>query len=261
MLTAIKRSTRTGEFRRSWSPPHRLTAGLLALLCAGAVLGNAATAFAAKPARPSAHGGSGQQLAVLDYGHQAYQAPRTTAGLDASVPAQRPITGARTTLPVVGHATTRQGQHWLKVMLPGRPNSSTGWIKRAGTEKIFTHWSIRISTGSRRLWVYYAGRIANTFSVVVGKPSSPTPTGTFFVEEAVIMPVSEPGGPYALALSARSNVFSEFDGGPGQIGIHGRDGLGGTLGQAESHGCIRLATPDIDWLVSRIGPGTRVTIS
>jgi lipoprotein-anchoring transpeptidase ErfK/SrfK len=147
------------------------------------------------------------------------------------------------------------------VMLPGRPNSSTGWIKSAGTEEIFTHWSIRISIASRQVRVYYAGRIAETFSAVVGKPSTPTPTGSFFVEEAVIMPASEPGGPYALALSARSNVFQEFDGGPGQIGIHGRDGLGGTLGQAESHGCVRLDTPDITWLASRIGPGTRVTIS
>ena len=50
----------------------------------------------------------------------------------------------------------------------------------------------------------------------------------------------DPGGPIALALSARSNVFAEFEGGPGQIGIHGRDNLGGTLGQAESHGCVRL---------------------
>jgi len=40
------------------------------------------------------------------------------------------------------------------------------------------------------------------------------------------MPVSEPGGPFALALSARSNVLQEFDGGPGQIAIYGRDGPG-----------------------------------
>jgi lipoprotein-anchoring transpeptidase ErfK/SrfK len=55
-------------------------------------------------------------------------------------------------------------------------------------------------------------------------------------------------------------VLQEFEGGPGQIGIHGRDGLGGTLGQAESHGCVRLDTPNIDWLTARIGPGTPVKI-
>ncbi len=95
---------------------------------------------------------------------------------------------------------------------------------------------------------------------MVGKPSTPTPTGTFFVEETVTLSPSMPGGPYVLALSARSNVFQEFDGGPGQIGIHGRDGLGGDLGQAESHGCMRLDTAAISWLAARIGPGVPVDI-
>ena len=80
------------------------------------------------------------------------------------------------------------------------------------------------------------------------------------VEETVVMPVSEPGGPYGLALSARSDTLRQFDGGPGQIAIHGRDSLGGTPGLAESHGCMRLSTPNIDWLAGRIGPGTRVRI-
>jgi lipoprotein-anchoring transpeptidase ErfK/SrfK len=74
------------------------------------------------------------------------------------------------------------------------------------------------------------------------------------------MSAGEPGGPFALALSARSNALQEFEGGPGQIALHGRDNLGGTLGAAESHGCVRLATADIDWLSTRIGPGTPVTI-
>jgi lipoprotein-anchoring transpeptidase ErfK/SrfK len=55
-------------------------------------------------------------------------------------------------------------------------------------------------------------------------------------------------------------VLQEFEGGPGQIAMHGRDNLGGTLGAAESHGCIRLATASIEWLAGRIGPGTPVTI-
>ncbi len=254
MSSILKRSPRTGTPCRSWSSLHRFTSALITLLCAGAVLTNAGTALA------STRVNTIQALAVLDYAHQAYQSPRTTAGKLASIPSQRPITGARTTLPIVGHATDRHGQHWLKVMLPGRPNSSTGWIRRAGTQKQFTTWNIQIDTAARRVSVYDQGRLARSFSAVVGKPSTPTPTGRFFVEESVIMPVSDPGGPYALALSARSNVLQQFGGGPGQIGIHGRDGLGGTLGQAESHGCIRLDTPDIDWLVARMGPGTPVTI-
>ncbi len=75
------------------------------------------------------------------------------------------------------------------------------------------------------------------------------------------MSAGEPGGPYALALSARSDALQEFEGGPGQIAVHGRDNLGGTLGAAESHGCVRLATASIDWLSTRIAPGTPVTIN
>ncbi|MGB9185049.1 MAG: L,D-transpeptidase [Solirubrobacteraceae bacterium] len=117
-----------------------------------------------------------------------------------------------------------------------------------------------MSRAARRVRVYYNGRILRSFPAVVGKPSTPTPSGTFFVEETVTMPASMPGGPYALALSARSSVFQEFDGGPGQIAIHGRVGLGGDLGQAESHGCMRLGTAAIDWLAARIGAGVRVDI-
>jgi lipoprotein-anchoring transpeptidase ErfK/SrfK len=99
-----------------------------------------------------------------------------------------------------------------------------------------------------------------SFRAVVGKLSTPTPTGQFFVEEIVQMASGEAGGPFALALSARSDALQEFEGGPGQIAIHGRDNLGGTLGAAESHGCIRLGSAGIDWLAARIAPGTPATI-
>lgn len=243
-------------------PGRRWARSLVTGVCIGASLGATATANAASPAaRHRATVPAIQRLAVLEYGHLAYRYPRTNSAPRASILAHRPITGQVTTLPVVGQATSRTGQRWLRVMLPGRPNSSTGWIKRAGTRPQATPWYIHVSLAARRVDVYQLGRLTRTFSAVVGKPSTPTPTGTFFVEETVIMPVSRPGGPYALALSARSNVLQEFDGGPGQIGIHGRDGLGGTLGLAESHGCLRLATADIDWLAVRILAGTRVTIS
>jgi lipoprotein-anchoring transpeptidase ErfK/SrfK len=123
-----------------------------------------------------------------------------------------------------------------------------------------TGWRIMVDLAARRLRVYHDGRTVRTFQAVIGKPSTPTPTGQFFVEETVQMPVGHPGGPYALALSARSNALQEFEGGPGQIAIHGRDDLGGTLGAAESHGCVRLATASIDWLATRIDPGTPVKI-
>jgi lipoprotein-anchoring transpeptidase ErfK/SrfK len=201
-----------------------------------------------------------QQLAELLSDHAAHRAPAAGSPQVALVLDRRPITGEQTTLPVIGHWTAPGGVSWLKVMLPGRPDGSTGWIAQNGTRKLVTGWRILVDLGARRVTVYRDGRRARAFQAVVGKPSTPTPTGRFFVEETVQMEPGEADGPFALALSARSNVLQEFEGGPGQIGIHGREGLGGTLGRAESHGCIRLATASIDWLAARIGPGTPVTI-
>jgi lipoprotein-anchoring transpeptidase ErfK/SrfK len=262
MRHTFRCSSRAGAVRRSWTTPHRLGSTLLGLVgvCAAMATTSTAASAAVSAAPRHIHISPTQQLAVLDYEHRAYRSPRTNAPLAASVPAHRPITGEQTTLPVLGSSVNRHGQHWLKVRLPGRPNSSTGWIKRAGTQRDSTSWNIQIDTAARRVSIYHHGKLATSFSAVVGKPSTPTPKGDFFVEETVIMPTSEPGGPYALATSARSNVLQEFDGGPGQIAIHGRDGLGGTPGQAESHGCIRLMTTNIDWLIARIIPGTPVTI-
>jgi lipoprotein-anchoring transpeptidase ErfK/SrfK len=81
------------------------------------------------------------------------------------------------------------------------------------------------------------------------------------VEEDVRLNGLDVGGPYALALSARSNVLQEFDGGPGQIALHGLDNIGGILGSAASHGCVRLSDGAMGWLVRYVGPGVPVTIT
>ena len=201
-----------------------------------------------------------QELALLLTAHAAHQAPEAGSPQVALVGARRPITGEQTTLPVTGQSTGPGGTRWLHVMLPGRPDGSTGWIVQNGTRAIVTGWRILVDLTARSVRVYRDGRPVRTFQAVVGKPSTPTPIGQFFVEETVQMQAGQAGGPFALALSARSNVLQEFEGGPGQIAIHGRDNLGGTLGAAESHGCVRLDTASIDWLAARIGPGTPVRI-
>jgi len=172
------------------------------------------------------------------------------------LPATTPITGERTTLPVLA-----QRWRWLKVRLPGRPNGHTGWITESGTALSVTVWHIVVDTSRRQVTVYRAGRPMRVFEAVVGKPSTPTPTGEFFVEESVALRPTDVGAPFALALSARSDVLQEFDGGPGQIALHGLLNVGGVPGTAVSHGCVRLDTEAMRWLVARIGPGVPVTIT
>jgi hypothetical protein len=69
--------------------------------------------------------------------------------------------------------------------------------------------------------VFSNGHQVRRYQAIVGKTSTPTPTGEFFVEENVRLPGGRPGAPFALATSARSKVFQEFEGGPGQIALHG----------------------------------------
>src|SRR5207302_6539417 len=119
-------------------------------------------------------------------------------------------------------------------------------------------------SSQRRVYAFNHGKLLKNWLVVTGAPGRVTPTGQFFVEENISYKndPSFPGSPFALATSARSNTFTEFDGGPGQVALHGMGGgLGGTPGQAQSHGCVRFTTADITWLAHRIYPGTPVTIT
>jgi len=238
--------------------PTTLPRCLLAVLCAACLYAHATSA---------AHAGSNhathsanQLLAVLQSDHRVHSAARAGAATIGELAARRPLTGEATTVPVLARTRDAHGISWLRVMLPGRPNSSSGWIAQQGTRMLRTGWNVVVNLIRRRVLVYRHGGLRRSFSAVVGKPSTPTPTGRFFVEETFRMVASEPGGPIALALSARSNTLQEFEGGPGQIALHGRDGLGGTLGAAESHGCVRLATASIEWLGAHIAPGTPIRI-
>ncbi|HEX6787679.1 MAG TPA: L,D-transpeptidase [Gaiellaceae bacterium] len=195
-------------------------------------------------------------IATLDRQAAIFSAPNARMSTRTVLPLSTPLSGQRTSVPVLSH---RKG--WLRVLLPGRPNGHSAWI-RANTARIWqTPWRIVIRTASRRLFVFKNNRIVRSFPVVVGKPSTPTPRGRFFVEEALTLPRGSIGSPVAYALSARSDVFQEFDGGPGQIAIHGVYGIGGTPGTAESHGCIRMTSDALDWMIHRLGTGTPVDIT
>jgi lipoprotein-anchoring transpeptidase ErfK/SrfK len=206
-----------------------------------------------------------QQVVALLTGHGVRETPSGASRAIAFVGATRPITGERTVLPVLAQAIDRRGQFWLRVRLPGRAVGGqrlppTGWISAAHAQLATTRWHIVVDLGARRALIYRDGIEVRSYPAIVGKPSTPTPTGQYFVEENVSLAASAAGAPFALATSDRSNVLQEFDGGPGQIALHGLDNLGGQLGTAASHGCIRLADTAITWLAARIGAGVPITI-
>jgi hypothetical protein len=205
-------------------------------------------------------------VVALLTGHNARTGPAAAAATAGYVASRRPITGERTVLPVLRSVRDDRGRTWLEVRLPGRvlggpPLPRLGWIVASRTRRWSTPWHIVVKLEARAVLLYRAGRRTRTFAAVVGKHSTPTPHGEYFVEENVRLPSYRPGAPFALATSARSSVLQEFDGGPGQIAIHGRGNLGGALGTATSHGCLRLSDRAVTMLATRIAPGTPLTIT
>jgi lipoprotein-anchoring transpeptidase ErfK/SrfK len=150
---------------------------------------------------------------------------------------------------------------WLEVALPERPNGSTGWVRRTDVELREVDEAIDIDLASRTLTLREAGEIVLTTPVAVGTTEAPTPTGAFYVVDKLT--TGDPAGPYglfALGLSAHSNVLTDFAGGDGQVGIHGTNDPT-SIGQAVSHGCIRVPNEVSQTLNDLVDLGTPVTIT
>lgn len=149
---------------------------------------------------------------------------------------------------------------WARVMLPGRPNGSEGWVATDQMTAFVVEGRVVVDLSDRRLVYYQAGEAVVTTEVAIGTSSNPTPTGRFFVTDNVTL--ADPNsawGPHALGLSARSETITEYLGGDGIIGIHGTN-RPGSIGQAASLGCVRVPNEVITRLHRLVQVGTPVEI-
>lgn len=150
---------------------------------------------------------------------------------------------------------------WVQAYIPQRPNESTAWFPASDVTISEDPYHIDVSISANQLVLYENNAPVFSSPVATGAPGSPTPTGSYFV--AFIVKLTDPGdayGPYAMGTSAFSNTYYSFEGGPGQIGIHGTD-QPWVIGQYASHGCIRLPNAAITTVATQVPPGTPVEIS
>jgi lipoprotein-anchoring transpeptidase ErfK/SrfK len=149
---------------------------------------------------------------------------------------------------------------YLHVLLPLRPNGSTGWIKRADVTLAQDPYSITVQLAAHRLTLTKSGVAVLVLPIGVGTADTPTPGGQYYIKE-LLKPPNPNGayGPYAYGLSGFSNVLTNFDGGDGVIGIHGTN-QPNLVGTDVSHGCIRLHNDDVLKLVPILPLGTPVVI-
>ena len=161
---------------------------------------------------------------------------------------------------VLASVTDARGRVWARVRIPGRPNGRIGWVPRSALGEFHvSRWLLEISLGRHRLKAYYMGKLRFTAPVGVGKPSTPTPTGRFWIRERFrLSSRSNPYWPYALGTSAYSRL-TEWPGG-GVVGIHGDLGEPRLIPGNPSHGCVRMRGADIAWLAPRVQIGTPVHI-
>lgn len=157
--------------------------------------------------------------------------------------------------------TGEQGD-WVKALLPMRPNQSVGWVRKADVTLSQTPYEITISLAEHKLVLRKAGQVVLEAPVAVGTERTPTPLGTYYVTDPVDLR-SRPGGAYgayALGLSGYSEVLFEFNGGPGQIAIHGTN-QPDLIGQNVSNGCIRVTNDVIVQIATQVPLGTPVVIA
>jgi lipoprotein-anchoring transpeptidase ErfK/SrfK len=145
---------------------------------------------------------------------------------------------------------------WYRISLPGRPNGRTGWIPAAAAELRPVRELIQIDLSARTLALWSKGRVVLKTRVAVGRPGMETPRGLFYVTWKLV-PRAPVLGKFAFETSAYSKL-SEWPGG-GIVGIHGTYEPH-LLGQAVSHGCVRVANRDILRLRARVGLGTPIRI-
>lgn len=153
------------------------------------------------------------------------------------------------------------GDGWVEVMLPVRPNGSTGWVSTDQVSLYIVDGEIHIDLTERSLTYVVDGVTVLETEVGIGSEHNRTPVGEFFVTDNVTLAdPNSPWGPHALGLSARSDTITEFNGGDGIIGIHGTNNPG-SIGGDISLGCVRLPNDKITALHEMVPIGTRVTVS
>ena len=157
----------------------------------------------------------------------------------------------------VGSTTGTDGQTWYHVSVPMRPNGTYGWIPASAADISPTNAQIVIDVSARTIDVLKRGKHVVHGRVAVGAPGMETPLGHYYVA-AGFVPYGDPFlGVYALETSAYSKL-TEWPGG-GVVGIHGTNAPW-LLGQAVSHGCVRVANSTAAALKRLTPPGTPIWI-
>jgi lipoprotein-anchoring transpeptidase ErfK/SrfK len=149
---------------------------------------------------------------------------------------------------------------WVHVLLPSRPNGSTGWLSTQDTtlETASTSYRIVIDRAAFRLTLYRDHQQIGTWTVGIGTATAPTPAGRTFVLASIRDP-KQTFSPAILPLGIHSTTFTTYGGGPGTTAVHGWP-TAEVFGRPSSDGCIRVPADALATLTEQVPIGTPVLI-
>lgn len=137
--------------------------------------------------------------------------------------------------------------------------AKTATVPAAQSESPSPKRTIVVSLEDHKLALVEDGQVKKVYTVAVGKPSTPSPTGTFTIARRVKNPTYShdgkvvppgPGNPVGtrwMGLSIKG------------YGIHGTNEPK-SIGKAASHGCIRMAKKDLEEMYEMVSVGDTVEL-
>ncbi len=140
-----------------------------------------------------------------------------------------------------------------------RPNGTEAWIRVEDAYVTSHRYRAQVDLNARAVSVWDGEDLVVETAAVIGKDTTPTPLGRFYVNDLIEKWAGSAYGPYILSLSGFSEALETFGGGIPVIAIHGTN-RPELLGGAHSNGCIRIPNEIISVLADTVPMGTPVDI-
>jgi hypothetical protein len=140
-------------------------------------------------------------------------------------------------------------------------------VRRRDLRRLYPTY-VSVSRAGRAVRLFKRLRLVRRYTVAVGAAGYDTPAGLHRVLSKQVNPTwYVPNRPWAGSLAGqtippgdpRNPLKARFIALGGGVGFHGTADLA-SIGQAASHGCIRMTVPDVISLYNRVSVGTPVLI-
>ncbi len=121
-----------------------------------------------------------------------------------------------------------------------------------------------LKLGERRVYLYEGEQVKSSYPVAIGRPGWETPTGKFKVTQMLehpgwTSPLTGEQMPPGTDNPLGERWIAFWTDGVNSIGFHGTPNPE-SVGQAVSHGCVRMLNEDIRKIYELVQVGTPVTV-